>query len=405
MIHFIINPLYAAKVLELQWTEGQTFTKYLLENNIPENLLNRILENDKKFLSDISLNHSFYELREDNVLLQALIPINKVMQIHLVKSKKNNKYEFDIIPIAFDKKEYYAKVKMLNDPYTDSLRVVCNKLLAKRLALALKDVLNTKHLKRGSEIDFLYTQSVRAGKPYLRPDIKIVRISTGKKEKFIYIDEEGDSFSQAEKSLAYTVKGKRKVTYSKRVPVSKKDSIFAMPLRHARVTSHFSYSRLHPILNVYRPHHGTDFRARTGTPLLAVNVGKISFSDTLDTYGKVVKIRHVNGYESLYAHLSSIRVKKGDTVKRGQIIGYAGNTGRSTGPHLHFGLKQHGVWIDPMTVLSKKHLKLTRLKKFIKYENVMTQKYRTVEIKNVKENKEKLLRHIKNNTKTHKWDG
>jgi len=404
MLSTMVSSLCASKVVEQKWKEGQTFSQYLVQNNISKDMLNRISEDDKKFLSEISSNYSFYELKENNVLLQALIPISEVMQIQLTKSKKNDKYKFDIIPIAFDNSEYYAKVRMLNNPYTDTLRMTGSKHLANRVSAALKDVITPKQFRAASEMDFLYTQSIRAGKPYLSPDIKIIRVRTGKKEKFIYIDEEGDGFAQTEKSVAYSVKGKRKVTYTKRVPVSKKDSIFGMPLRHARVTSHFSYSRWHPILHTYRPHHGTDFGARKGTPLLAVNAGTISFSGDLGTYGKVVKIRHGSGYESLYAHQSRIRVQKGDIVKRGQIIGYVGNTGRSTGPHLHFGLKKNGTWVNPMTILRKKSLKLSMLKKFIKYENVMTQKYKTVEIKNVKENKEKLLRHVNNHTKTHKWD-
>jgi murein DD-endopeptidase MepM/ murein hydrolase activator NlpD len=145
-----------------------------------------------------------------------------------------------------------------------------------------------------------------------------------------------------------------------------------MPLRHVRITSHFSHRRYHPILKRYRPHHGTDFGARRGTPLLAVNSGKVSFAGRMGGYGKVVKIKHGSGYESLYAHQSRIRVKRGQRVKKGQIIGYVGSTGRSTGPHLHFGLMRYGKWVNPMKVLRKKSIKDTMLKKFTKYKDVKT---------------------------------
>ena len=122
-------------------------------------------------------------------------------------------------------------------------------------------------------------------------------------------------------------------------------------------------------------------------------------------YGKVVKIKHPGGYESLYAHQSRIRVKKGQQVKKGQIIGYVGNTGRSTGPHLHFGLKKNGRWINPMSVLRKKSIKDTVLKKFTEYKNVTTTKYKEVVIKNAKEKKTKLLSYLKQESTPFVWDG
>jgi len=291
-----------------------------------------------------------------------------------------------------------------NNPYTDTLNTLHNKKVARRLSSALKGVINGKKLHKGDEIDFIYTQSTRAGKPYLLPDIKIARVRMGKKEQFIYVDEDGDGFAQTGKAVAYTVKGKKKIVYTKRVPVSSQKSRFGMPLRHARITSSFSYRRWHPILHRYRPHHGTDFGARRGTPLLAVNDGVVSFSGRMRGYGNVVKIRHAGGYESLYAHQSRRRVKRGQKVKKGQIIGYVGSTGRSTGPHLHFGLMKNGRWIDPMKVLRKKSIKTSRLKKFTKYEDVTTTKYKNVAIKGVKENKAKLLHYVNDDAPCYVWE-
>jgi hypothetical protein len=121
-------------------------------------------------------------------------------------------------------------------------------------------------------------------------------------------------------------------------------------------------------------------------------------------YGKVVKIRHAGGYVSLYAHQSRIRVKRGQRVKKGQIIGYVGSTGRSTGPHLHFGLMKHGRWVDPMKVLKRKSVgEGTVLKKFTKYENVKTTKYKTVEIKDANKKKERLEAYLKSDTPAYIW--
>ena len=405
IIILMMGSLYAAKVVELKWKEGETFSQYLKAHHISADMLDSISQDDYKFLSEINSHYNVYELRDkDNSLLQALIPISEVMQLHLTKSKNNHKYAFDIVPIEYDTSEYFAQIEIEKNPYTDTLNAIHNVEVAKRLSTALKGVVNGKRLHKGDAIDFVYTQSTRMGKPYLMPKIKVARVKMGKKEKFIYVDEDGDGFAQAGKSVAYTVTGKKKVTYTKRVPVSKRNAMFGMPLRRARITSSFSYRRWHPILHRYRPHHGTDFGARRGTPLLAVNAGKISFSGSMGGYGKVVKIRHADGYESLYAHQSRIRVKRGERVKKGQIIGYVGSTGRSTGPHLHFGLQKNGRWVDPMTILRKKSIKTSILKKFTKYENVTTTKYKTVAIKGVKKNKSKLLQYVKENTKTYQWE-
>jgi len=401
----MIHSLYAAKVTESKWKKGQTFSHYLETNHISKDVLNSISEDDQKFLSEISSNYSFYQLKdENNVLLQALIPISKVMQIHLSKKKNDEGYDFNIIPIKFEENEYFAQVFVKNTPKLDIKNTIHNDKIAEKVSFALSGVMNPKMFHRGDEIDFLYTQDIRVGKPYLSVNVKSIRVRSGKKEKFIYVDEKGYGYATTVKSKPYKVQEKRKITYSKRVPVRRQDAIFGMPLRHARLTSNFSYSRWHPILHQYRPHHGTDFGARRGTPLLAVNTGVISYAGDMGTYGKVVKIRHIDGYESLYAHQSSIRVKRGEHVKKGQVIGYVGNTGRSTGPHLHFGLQKNGSWVDPMTVLRKKALSLTKVKKFMKYENVVSTKYQTVEIGNVKRNKAKLLEYIHEQTPTFVWD-
>ena len=134
-----------------------------------------------------------------------------------------------------------------------------------------------------------------------------------------------------------------------------------------------------------------------------MNDGKVIFSGRMGGYGNVIKIKHPDGYMSLYAHQSRLRAKRGQTVKKGQIIGYVGSTGRSTGPHLHFGLKKNGRWIDPMKVLRKKSIKIAVLKKFTKYENVKETKYKKVNIKDTKKKKEILLAYLKNDTPSYIW--
>jgi murein DD-endopeptidase MepM/ murein hydrolase activator NlpD len=109
--------------------------------------------------------------------------------------------------------------------------------------------------------------------------------------------------------------------------------------------------RLHPIFNTRQAHLGVDYAAPTGTPALTVGDGVVSFAGRQGGYGNVVKVRHGNGHETLYAHLSKIHVRQGQTVQKAQRIGDVGSTGWSTGPHLHFEFLVNGVHTDPEKVI------------------------------------------------------
>lgn len=107
-------------------------------------------------------------------------------------------------------------------------------------------------------------------------------------------------------------------------------------------------SRHHPVYKIKKKHLGIDFPAPIGTPIYATGNGKVNISGTERGYGKMVKINHGYGYETLYGHMSKIKVKKGQTVKRGEVIGYVGNTGISTGPHLHYEVIKERRPVNPI---------------------------------------------------------
>lgn len=401
----IASSLFGAKVTSERWQKGETFSEYLSSRDISTELLQSISETDTQFLSDIQSRQRFYELKDRyGNLEQALIPISEEMQIRLAKEHSSDTYSFDIIPIEYQEEEYGATIQIEKNLHTDITSALNHPGVADKMGQLLKGTVSSKKFKKGDKVSFIYTQKTRMGQLYEKPSIKIAMIESGDKQKFIYADEDGYGYKSAKKSQSYIVLGKEKVTYTRRVKVSGKETRFEMPLRHARVTSSFSYRRYHPILKRYRPHHGTDFGAKRGTPLLAVNSGKVTFSGYLGSYGKVVKIKHAGGYESLYAHQSRTRVKRGQQVKKGQIIGYVGSTGRSTGPHLHFGMKKNGRWINPMSVLRKKSLDTSVLKKFTKYIDVKKTKYKNVVIKDAKENEAKLLKYLKQESEAFVWD-
>jgi murein DD-endopeptidase MepM/ murein hydrolase activator NlpD len=112
----------------------------------------------------------------------------------------------------------------------------------------------------------------------------------------------------------------------------------------AAVTSSFSRSRFHPILHEARAHLGTDYGAPIGTPVQAIGSGRVTFAGYKGDNGNMVQLRHSNGYDSLYLHLSRVIVHTGDRVSTGDRIGLVGMTGLATGPHLHFSILDHGVY-------------------------------------------------------------
>jgi murein DD-endopeptidase MepM/ murein hydrolase activator NlpD len=128
-------------------------------------------------------------------------------------------------------------------------------------------------------------------------------------------------------------------------------ALMRTPVSGSRISSGFGMRR-HPILGYTRMHTGVDFAAPYGTPLKAAGNGVISYSGWDGAYGRVVRIKHENGYETVYAHMSRIAstIKRGTRVRQGQTIGFVGSTGRSTGPHAHFEVRVNGRPVNPLKI-------------------------------------------------------
>lgn len=133
-----------------------------------------------------------------------------------------------------------------------------------------------------------------------------------------------------------------------------KKTLLQAPLSVTRLTSSFSHSRKHPILGLRRPHLGVDYGAPTGTPVKAVGEGVVTEKGWNGGYGNQIIIKHEAGLESMYAHLSGFArgLREGQKVRQGQVIGFVGSTGLSTGPHLDFRLRQKGRFIDPTKAIN-----------------------------------------------------
>ena len=129
-----------------------------------------------------------------------------------------------------------------------------------------------------------------------------------------------------------------------------KKAFLRSPLRFTRISSRFSHRRLHPVLKVRRPHLAVDYAAPRGTRVMASADGVVTLAGTWGGLGRAIRLRHANGYQTIYGHLSRISVRRGQRVSQGQRIGKVGSTGLATGPHLDYRMKQNGRYVDPLKV-------------------------------------------------------
>jgi murein DD-endopeptidase MepM/ murein hydrolase activator NlpD len=124
------------------------------------------------------------------------------------------------------------------------------------------------------------------------------------------------------------------------------------PLRYSRISSRFSGARMHPVLKIVRPHHGVDYAAPIGTPVVAIGDGRVTSTAYENGSGRIVRIKHNSVYSTAYMHLSRFGpgIQQGVYVRQGQVIGYVGSSGLSSGPHLDFRFYRNGYAVDPLKV-------------------------------------------------------
>lgn len=198
-------------------------------------------------------------------------------------------------------------------------------------------------LRKGDRFNVVY-ETLEADGEALRTGrvLSAEFVNAGKAYQAMWFQPPGvDATGAAHKGGYYTLDGQ-----------SLRRAFLSSPVEFSRISSGFSM-RFHPILKSWRAHLGTDFAAATGTPARAVGDGVVEFSGVQNGYGNVVFIKHRNGQETVYAHLSKLMAQKGQNVSQGQTIGLVGSTGWATGPHLHFEVRVNGTQQDPMTMARK----------------------------------------------------
>ena len=188
----------------------------------------------------------------------------------------------------------------------------------------------------------------------------------------MFFDGEGASGNETGELLytSMTVSGETRKFYRFRTPddtidfydengSSAKKFLIRKPVKGGRFTSGFG-NRRHPLLRRIRMHTGVDWAAPRGTPIVAAASGVIEMAERHGGYGNYIRIRHANGFATAYGHMTRFAPgsKRGARVKQGQIIGFVGSTGRSTGPHLHYEVKVNNKFVDPMTIAVPRGLQL-----------------------------------------------
>jgi murein DD-endopeptidase MepM/ murein hydrolase activator NlpD len=203
------------------------------------------------------------------------------------------------------------------------------------------DIDFSRSVRPGDEFHMLYERRYVLGEEGSRRYAGVGRILAARYARVM-----GDEYS-----AVYFEHGEGRGGYYRADGSAVERQFLQAPLTYRRISSRYSTARVHPITGRRRPHLGIDYAASTGTAVWAVANGRVSFRGWLGGLGKTVKIRHDNGYESWYGHLSRFpNLKLGQHVRQKQVIGYVGSTGLSTGPHLHFTLVRHGRMVNPSTV-------------------------------------------------------
>jgi len=335
--------------------KGQTFSSILDSFNF---------ENKKKFEIINSIN-AIYDLRElkvnqkifflinneekvENIIIE--LNYNTNLEVELKSDIKIEKKELETIS-EIESKEYV----IFNSLYADGINNnIPNQILVKLIQLFSFDLDFQRDIQKNTKVSLSYEIiSVKNKSEYTFGDIEYanIKIKQNTLEYFKFVTDDGfiDYFNRQGKNV--------------------KKSILKTPLDGARISSSFGM-RKHPISGFNKMHKGLDFAAPIGTPVYAGGNGIIEMVGVNGGYGKYIRIRHNNEYKTAYAHLSSYKkgMSKGVRVNQGDIIGYVGSTGRSTGPHLHYEIIYQNKQINPLKLKlpSGKILKGEELERFKK---------------------------------------
>ena len=273
--------------------------------------------------------------------------------------KVNNKFV-----AGEDKKKLFSKLKLyeveIHNSIYESLKKIDtpDEIIMEFVQLYSFDIDFQRDIRKGNKIKIFFEIYTDSQNNYIKSgNIKFSEIILNDESYELYrFQSEGDEF----------------VEYFNSDGKSATKALMKTPINGARLSSGFGM-RKHPILGYNKKHQGVDFAAPTGTPIMAAGTGHIEFVGNNGGAGKYIRIKHLNGYKTSYSHLSKYAsgIQKNVKVRQGQVIGYVGNTGLSTGPHLHYEVIFNGERINPMKMKlpSGKQLKDKNLEIFLAEKN------------------------------------
>jgi len=355
MIRFFLflllsTTIFASEVQRFKWQNGVTYLVFLEKIGLPtKELYYNLDEDNKRLTEEMRAGVNYQVLRnKDNTIEQMLLPLNDQLQIHIYKTDES--YEFEAIPIISETRTEAFFTTVVSSPSYTIMKHTGSKKLTQIFNASFKNSLNFKNgVRQGDKLVMIYDQMYRLDRPFSMPTLKVAMIEVQGKYHYMFLGDDENYYDESGQEV--------------------EEFLLGTPVRGARISSRFTKSRFHPILKRWKAHLGVDYAARSGTPIAAAGDGRIIFASRAGAYGNLIKIRHIDGYETRYAHLKSFRkgVRNGGSVKKGQIIGYVGSTGRSTGPHLHFELRKHSNPINPLKVIqvATKKLQGKEYKKFL----------------------------------------
>lgn len=321
---------------EVVVANGDTLSTVFAKVGLPQSTVHEVLTSSKeaKQLARLKVGQRLeFELDEQGNLAQLRSPLNKLESVHLERSDSG--YVFKKEQLKPDVNTAYAFGQIESSLFLAAKRAGLSHNLTMDLANVFGyDIDFAMDIRKGDSFEVVYEQKTIGGEKVGTGNILAARFTNrGKSYTAVrYTNKQGTS-------SYYTADGK-----------SMRKAFIRTPVDFARISSRFSNGRKHPILNKIRAHKGVDYAAPRGTPIKAAGDGKVLLAGRKGGYGNTVVLQHGNRYRTLYAHMQGFAkgVRNGSSVKQGQIIGYIGTTGLSTGPHLHYEFQVDGVHVDPL---------------------------------------------------------
>ena len=321
---------------EVVVAKGDTLSTLFEKVGLPAASMHEALASDKqaKQFSRLQRGQKLeFELSPEGQLVNLHSKISDLESITLTKNEKG--FVFNRITAKPTLRSAYAHGVINSSLSQSAARAGMSHSLTMDMASVFGyDIDFAQDIRQGDEFDVIYEQKVVNGKAIGNGPILSARFTNrGKTYTAVrYTNKQGNS-------SYYTADGN-----------SMRKAFIRTPVDFARISSKFSMGRKHPILNKIRAHKGVDYAAPRGTPIKAAGDGKVLLAGRRGGYGNTVIIQHGNSYRTLYGHMQGFAkgMKTGGSVKQGQVIGYIGTTGLSTGPHLHYEFQVNGVHVDPL---------------------------------------------------------